>query len=417
MEKIYIHGGESLKGDITVHGAKNSALPILAGTLLYGGKTILHNCPKLSDVEACCKILEHLGCTTKWEGSTLYIDSDTVNNSEIPEELMHEMRSSIVFLGAIVSRMSKAKLSFPGGCELGPRPIDLHISSLRKLGVNIIEEHGFLDCKTTGRLKGTKIALSFPSVGATENIMLASVTAKGETIISNAAQEPEIIDLANYLISRGAKIKDAGKSTVYIEGIDTLNDTEYSVMPDRIVATTYLTAGVMTRGDITVKGMNISDLESIFPIFEQSGAKIKYYKDCVNIKGPVIIKPVKEIKTLPYPGFPTDAQAPIMAMLCLANGVSIMVENIFESRYKHVIELIRMGADITTKGKIAVIQGVNKLYGANVYATDLRGGAAMCLAGLVGEGLTRISNIEHIDRGYESIEKAFETLGARIYRG
>lgn len=420
MEKIYIHGGEPLRGDIDVHGAKNSALPILAGTLLYGGKTVLHNCPKLSDVNACCKILEHLGCKVSWEdnykGNTLIIDSDGVNTCEIPEELMHEMRSSIVFLGAIVSRMNKAKLSFPGGCELGPRPIDLHISSLRKLGVKIIEEHGFLDCDIDGKLKGTKIALSFPSVGATENIMLASVLAKGQTIVSNAAQEPEIVDLANYLISRGAKIKDAGKSTVYIEGVEKLHDTEYSVMPDRIVATTYLTAGVMTRGYINVRGLNVSDLESVFPIFEQVGAKIKYYDDYVNIKGPDKIKPVKEIKTLPYPGFPTDAQAPIMAMLCLANGVSIMVENIFESRYKHVAELIRMGADITTKGKIAIIRGVDKLSGANVYATDLRGGASLCLAGLVGEGLTRISNIEHIDRGYESIETSLAKLGAKIYR-
>lgn len=416
MEKIYIHGGEPLRGEITVHGAKNSALPILAGTLLYGGKTVLHNCPKLSDVEACCKILTHLGCKTTWEGSTLYIDSDNVNTCEIPEELMHEMRSSIVFLGAIVSRMNKAKLSFPGGCELGPRPIDLHISSLRKLGVTITEEHGYLDCNIEDKLQGTKIALSFPSVGATENIMLASVLADGQTIISNAAQEPEIIDLANYLISRGAKIKDAGKSTVYIEGVTRLHDTEYSVMPDRIVAATYLTAGVMTKGNITVKGVNITDLESVFPIFEQAGAELKYYDNCIKIKGPTKIKPVKEIKTLPYPGFPTDAQAPIMAMLCLANGVSIMVENIFESRYKHVAELIRMGADITTKGKIAIIRGVDKLSGANVYATDLRGGASLCLAGLVGEGLTTISKIEHIDRGYESIETAFANLGAKIYR-
>ncbi len=416
MERLIVKGGERLRGEIDVHGAKNSSLPILAATLLCGGETVLHNCPKLSDVDAAIKILLYLGCDVKRYEDTVIINSDSINSSEIPESLMHEMRSSIVFLGAIISRMNKAKLSFPGGCELGPRPIDLHISSLKKLGVTINEEYGTLDCEAKSGLVGTKINLSFPSVGATENIMLASVMAKGETIILNAAQEPEIIDLANYLISRGAKIKDAGKSTVIIEGVSELKSTEYRVMPDRIVATTYISAVSITGGDVLIKDVNPDDLESVIPVFEQAGSKLKVYKDSIFVSGPSIIRPVKNIRTMPYPGFPTDAQAPIMAMLTLSSGTSVFVENIFESRYKHAGELVRMGADIKVEGKVAIVQGVEKLYGASVEATDLRGGAALCIAALAANGETKINNIGHIDRGYESIEQALGRLGAKIVR-
>lgn len=416
MEKLIVKGGERLKGEIDVHGAKNSSLPILAAALIGGGETVLHNCPMLSDVDAAIKILIYLGCSVKRCESTLIINSDNVNQCEIPENLMHEMRSSIVFLGAIISRMNKARLSFPGGCELGPRPIDLHIASLKKLGVSINEEYGALLCEAKDRLVGTKINLSFPSVGATENIMLASVMAKGETIIHNAAQEPEIIDLANYLISRGAKIKDAGKSTVIINGVDELHSTEYKVMPDRIVATTYIGAVCITGGEVLIKNINPDDLESVIPVFEQAGAKLTVYKDSIYVVGQPIIRPVKNIRTMPYPGFPTDAQAPIMAMLTLSSGTSVFVENIFESRYKHAGELIRMGADIKLEGKVAIVTGVEKLYGASVEATDLRGGAALIIAALAASGETRIGSIGHIDRGYESIEKPLSSLGAKIVR-
>lgn len=416
MERLIVKGGERLKGEIEVHGAKNSSLPILAATLLYGGETVLHNCPELSDVDAAIKILLYLGCKVKRYKDTVIINSDSINSSEIPEDLMHEMRSSIVFLGAIISRMGKARLSFPGGCELGPRPIDLHISSLKKLGLTINEEYGALNCKVEDGLIGTKINLAFPSVGATENIMLASVMAKGETIIHNAAQEPEIIDLANYLISRGAKIKDAGQSTVIIEGVNELSSTEYTVMPDRIVATTYLSAVSITGGDVLIKNINPDDLESVIPVFEQAGTKLRIYEDSIFVSGPSIIRPVKNIRTMPYPGFPTDAQAPIMAMLTLASGTSVFVENIFESRYKHASELVRMGADIKIEGKVAIVQGVEKLYGSTVQATDLRGGAALCIAALIAYGETKINNVGHIDRGYEKIEQAFGQLGAKIIR-
>lgn len=416
MERLLVKGGERLRGEASVHGAKNSSLPILAATLLCGGETVLHNCPKLSDVDAAIEILLHLGCTVKREGGTVIVNSDTACVSTIPQKLMHEMRSSIVFLGAIISRMGQATLSFPGGCELGPRPIDLHISSLKKLGAVISEEYGCLDCTTPNGLTGTKITLSFPSVGATENIMLASVTAKGETVIFNAAQEPEIVDLADYLISRGARIEGAGKSVVTIHGVDTLTSTEYTVMPDRIVAATYLTAAAITGGNVRVTNVNPSDMESIFPILEQAGAVLCVERDAISITGPALIKPVKEIRTMPYPGFPTDAQAPIMALLTLGSGTSVFIENIFESRYKHAGELARMGADIRIEGRAAIVRGVNKLYGADVEATDLRGGAALCVAALAAIGETRIHNIFHIDRGYEQIEASLAQLGARVTR-
>lgn len=418
MERLFIKGGERLRGEVSVHGAKNSSLPILAATLLSGGETVLHNCPKLSDVDAAIEILLHLGCRVKREAGTgtVIVNSDSANVSAIPQKLMHEMRSSIVFLGAIISRMGQAALSFPGGCELGPRPIDLHISALKKLGAVISEEYGCLNCTTPNGLRGAKINLSFPSVGATENIMLASVTATGETIIHNAAQEPEIVDLANYLISRGARIEGAGKSVVTVQGVESLHSTEYWVMPDRIVAATYLAAAAITGGSVRVTNIVPSDMESIFPILEQSGAILSIEKDAILINGPTLIKPVKEIRTMPYPGFPTDAQAPIMALLTMGSGTSVFIENIFESRYKHAGELARMGADIRVEGRAAIVRGVPMLYGADVEATDLRGGAALCVAALAAMGETRIQNIFHIDRGYEQIEKSLSSLGANIAR-
>lgn len=415
-EQLLIEGGVRLRGEIDVHGAKNSSLPILAASLLSGGETILHNCPKLSDVAAAVEILQHLGCIVTVADDAVIINSDNVNTSEIPQKLMHEMRSSIVFLGPIISRMKEATLYFPGGCELGARPIDLHISALRQLGVRISEEGELLRCSVGRELCGKKIALSFPSVGATENIMLASVLAKGETIIVNAAQEPEIVDLANYLISRGAKIKDAGKSTVIIKGVKKLNSTEYTVMPDRIVAATFITAAAITGGEVLINKLKPNDLESVIPIIEQAGASIKRYGNSVYVDGPAMIKPVKSVRTMPYPGFPTDAQAPVMALLSLANGTSVFVENIFENRYKHVSELVRMGADIKIEGRVAVVEGVKKLYGASVEATDLRGGAALVAAALAADGNTSIKNIFHIDRGYEHIEQALRKIEAKIIR-
>lgn len=414
MSCIYIEGGHKLNGEIDLQGAKNSCLPILAATLVGKGVSVIHNCPKLSDVEAAIKILTALGCKTFWENKSLVVDATDVTCDTISEELMREMRSSIVFLGAIISRMKTANLSAPGGCELGPRPIDLHIYGLKKLGVDITEERGYINCKVTSKLKGTKIVLPFPSVGATENIMIAAVMAQGQTTIHNAAQEPEIIDLANYLNSRGAKIKGAGKSCIVINGVNKLKNTEHTVMPDRIVAATYLSGVAMTGGDVIINHVNPNDLESIIPVLEEMGSRIFVLENKIRIISSERPNAIKTIRTMPYPGFPTDAQAPLMALSSIANGTSIFVENIFENRYKHAVQLNRMGADIKIEGKVAIVKGVNNLYGATVCAEDLRGGASLILAGLVANGTTKVLDIHHIERGYESIEKVFGKLGAKI---
>lgn len=416
MERLCVEGGQRLRGEVRIQGAKNSSLPILAASLLSGGETVLRNCPILSDVDAAIRILTYLGCRVERDGNRVVINSDGVDKCDIPEKLMHEMRSSIVFLGALLSRFSQAKLSFPGGCELGPRPIDLHISSLQKLGVDIAEEYGCLNCEVKKGLTGAKIALAFPSVGATENILLASVLAKGETIIHNAAQEPEIVDLANYLIARGAKIKDAGKSTIVIEGVEKLHSCDYTVMSDRIVATTYLSAAAITGGEVVVSSIRPEVMESVLPVFEQAGCQLSVYENNIALAAPKRLRSVRNLRTMPYPGFPTDAQAPIMAMMTTADSTSVFVENIFENRYKHAGELIRMGADIKVEGKVAIVRGVQKLYGASVEATDLRGGAALVIAALAADGETRIQSIGHIDRGYEAIETALSGLGATIRR-
>lgn len=414
MSCIYIEGGHKLNGEIDLQGAKNSCLPILAGTILGKGVSVIHNCPKLTDVKAAINILNSLGCKTYWEGNDLIVDVDDLNYDTISENLMREMRSSIVFLGAIIARMGTAKLSSPGGCELGPRPIDLHIYGLKKLGVDIKEERGFIKCKVKNKLKGAKIVLPFPSVGATENIMIASVMAQGETVIHNAAQEPEIIDLANYLNSRGAKIKGAGESCILINGVKEIGNTEHTVIPDRIVATTYLSAVAMTTGDVLLNCINPQDLDSVIPVIEEMGSRIFVDKNKIRIISKDRPKSIKTIRTMPYPGFPTDAQAPIMALSSIARGTGIFVENIFENRYKHVVELNRMGADIKIEGKVAIVKGVDRLLGTTVKSEDLRGGASLVLAGLVADGVTKVENIHHIERGYQDIEKVFRKLGANI---
>lgn len=416
MERLRIMGGNPLKGEVTLQGAKNSALPILAATILWGGTSLIRRCPRLSDVDAAMAILRHLGCDVERLGDDVRVQSDRVVNWTIPQKLMHEMRSSIVFLGAILPRLGRAVLSFPGGCELGARPIDLHILAMRSLGAQIEEKHGFLFCHAPNGLQGNKIVLPFPSVGATENILLASVLAKGETVIHNAAQEPEIVDLANFLKSRGAHIWEAGKSVITVEGVSALQDTDFPVMPDRIVAVTYLAAAMATGGEITVRRMCPAHIESVLPYFLQMGAQIIRSGDSITLKAPERIRAVETIRTLPYPGFPTDAQALLMATLACAEGTSIFVENIFESRYKQVGELIRMGADIRVEGKVAIVRGVPKLYGTVVEATDLRGGAALCIAALAAQGETLLSQLHHIDRGYESLEQTFADLGGSIVR-
>lgn len=409
-----VDGGRRLSGEVKVQGSKNSALPILAATLLCRGESVLHNCPRLSDVEASLAILRYIGCTARREGDTVIVDTGSVTRFEIPPELMHRMRSSIIFLGAMIARFDRVRMTFPGGCELGPRPIDLHLSALREMGVEIGEEHGELDCRVRDMLHGANISLPVPSVGATENIMIAAALATGTTVISNAAREPEIVDLADYLNACGAEIHGAGESTVVIDGVESLSPAVHTMIPDRIVAATLMSAAAATGSDILMRGIIPSHLRSVFPVFRNSGCEITVKREGVRITAPYRLQSPKLIRTMPYPGFPTDAQAPVMSMAAVADGMTVFVENIFTSRYSHVSELCRFGADIRVEGKVAVVDGVKRLLSANVRAQDLRGAAALVVAALCAVGKSEISGIEYLERGYEDFELALSSLGADV---
>lgn len=415
--KLIIQGGKKLEGELTVQGAKNSVLPLLAGTVLCHGKPVLHNCPGLTDADAACRILGCLGCRCKRENDVVTVDSTELTNTDVPRELMLEMRSSIVFLGAILGRAGECKVSAPGGCELGPRPIDLHLSALRKMGVDIKEEHGYLICNAPKGIHGARISLSIPSVGATENIMLAAVTAKGTTEIFNSAREPEITDLADFLNKCGANIKGAGTGTILIEGVDKLYEAEHFVIPDRIVTATYLCCGAITRGELVLKGTNYRDIGSLLPILEQIGCSIYTYgEDSIYINARKTLHAPQTIRTSVHPGFPTDAQPLFMALASTLKGTTVFVETIFENRFRHATELSRLGARIKVENQVAIVEGVEKLSAADVEATDLRGGAALVTAGLSAEGITRITKLSHIDRGYENFELNLRNVGADIKR-
>ena len=409
-----VDGGRTLSGEVRLQGSKNSALPILAATLLCGGECVLYNCPRLSDVEASLKILRYIGCTARREGDTVIVDTGSVERFDIPAELMHRMRSSIIFLGAMIARFDRARMFFPGGCELGPRPIDLHLSALRDMGIEISEEHGELDCCVKEELHGANIVLPLPSVGATENIMIAAATANGTTVISNAAREPEIVDLADFLNACGAKIHGAGESTVVIDGTQKLHPAVHAMIPDRIVAATLMSAAAVTGSSIRMTGIVPSHLESVFPVFRDSGCEINIDGEGVRISAPYRLNSPKLIRTMPYPGFPTDAQAPVMSMAAVADGMTVFVENMFLSRYSHVSELCRFGADIRVEGKVAVVDGVRRLLSANVRAHDLRGAAALVVAALCARGKSEIGGIEYLERGYEDFELVLSELGADI---
>ena len=416
MKKLIINGGKKLNGKIDLQGSKNSALPILSACTVVDGISVIHNCPDLTDVTAALRILEHIGCEVSREGHTVVVDSTKANRFGIPEKLMREMRSSIVFLGGLIAKFGAACVSSPGGCEIGLRPIDLHLSALRKMNVYINETGGVLEC-ATDNLCGANITLAFPSVGATENIMIASMGAKGETVIRNAAREPEIVDLADFLNSCGAKIYGAGQSVIRINPVKKLSSSEHTVIPDRIVASTFMACTASAGGRVFVGGVNAEHLSPVIPVFEAAGCEIGLKNNELVIKAPERLSRVKSIGTMPYPGFPTDSQAIIMAMLTKADGTSVISEKIFENRFRHVPELIKMGADIRVEdGRVAVIEGVKKLYAANVSSTDLRGGCALAVAALGAEGITVVDEIHHIDRGCESLEKSLAQLGAEIKR-
>ena len=417
MEKLIVKGGNRLVGAVKTSGAKNAVLPIIAASILGTTPSHLDEVPMLEDVHTISEVLKCLGLAVECspEKNVLDIDSTEITSYEAPYELVRTMRASFLVMGPLLARIGKARISMPGGCAIGARPIDIHLKGFEALGVKIEQGHGYIEASAPEGLKGTSIYFDFPSVGATENIMMAASLAEGTTILENAAEEPEIVDLANYLNKMGAKIRGAGTDTIRIEGVDKLHGADYTIIPDRIEAGTYMIAAAMTGGDVVVENVLPEHQKPLIAKLREAGAVVEEDIDKVRVIGKNPLKAVS-IKTLPYPGFPTDMQAQMMAMMVIAEGRSKVTETVFENRFMHVVELNRMGAQISTEGRSAVIDGPCKLTGCDVRATDLRAGAAMILAGLVAEGTTRIGDLHHIDRGFENIVAKLKKLGADIER-
>jgi UDP-N-acetylglucosamine 1-carboxyvinyltransferase len=417
LEKLIVKGGNRLVGAVKTSGAKNAVLPIIAASILGTTPSHLDEVPMLEDVHTISEVLKCLGLSVECspEKNVLDIDSTEITSYEAPYELVRTMRASFLVMGPLLARIGKARISMPGGCAIGARPIDIHLKGFEALGVKIEQGHGYIEASAPEGLKGTSIYFDFPSVGATENIMMAASLAEGTTILENAAEEPEIVDLANYLNKMGAKIRGAGTDTIRIEGVDKLHGADYTIIPDRIEAGTYMIAAAMTGGDVVVENVLPEHQKPLIAKLREAGAVVEEDIDKVRVIGKNPLKAVS-IKTLPYPGFPTDMQAQMMAMMVIAEGRSKVTETVFENRFMHVVELNRMGAQISTEGRSAVIDGPCKLTGCDVRATDLRAGAAMILAGLVAEGTTRIGDLHHIDRGYENIVAKLKKLGADIER-
>ncbi|MDD3395728.1 MAG: UDP-N-acetylglucosamine 1-carboxyvinyltransferase [Acidaminococcaceae bacterium] len=417
MEKYFVTGGNKLAGKIKTSGAKNAVLPIIAAAVLPAGVSYIDAVPDLEDVHTICKVLECLGVKiTHPTANALEIDSREISVCEAPYELVRSMRASFLVMGSLLARKGHAKISQPGGCAIGTRPVDIHLKGFKALGATITTGHGYIEAKApAGGLIGTTIYLDFPSVGATENLIMAASMANGVTVLENVAQEPEIVDLANYVNVMGGKVRGAGTNVIRIEGVKALKGAEHTVIPDRIEAGTFMVAGAMTGGDIIVENVLCEHLKPLIAKLREAGAKVEEGIDSVHVIGPSKLKGI-DIKTMPYPGFPTDMQAQVMAMMTVAAGDSTVTETVFENRFMHVDELVRMGANIRTAGRGAMIEGVPKLLGCPVRATDLRAGAAMVLAGLVAEGVTEVGDIYHIDRGYENLVQKLTQLGAKIER-
>ena len=415
MSRLLIRGGNRLQGEVTIQGAKNSVLPILAATLLSGEVCRIRHCPRLRDVETAMEILRHLGCRADWQGRDLLVDAADLTRWDVPDHLMSRMRSSVVFLGAILARCGQAEMTYPGGCELGPRPIDLHLSALSALGAEIRETGGELKCRG-GTLLGSDVYLPMPSVGATENALLCACGADGVTTIYNAAREPEIVDLQNFINAMGGNVRGAGGSIITVEGKRALHGGKYRIIADRIVGATYLCAAACCGGEVRLRGVDPRPLSTVSGALSEAGCTVKSGEDDVFLQSDGSLRSIRPVRTAPYPGFPTDAQPVLMAALLKSTGSTVFVENIFENRYRHVDELARMGAEVRVAGRVAVVTGREHLHGARVKCTDLRAGAALVIAGLQADGLTRISRIEHIDRGYESIERDLGVLGAHVRR-
>ena len=415
MSKYIIRGGTPVAGDIRIKGAKNSVLTLLAACILTDGKVTLHDCPHISDVNTMLAIMERLGCRTSRTGDDVTVDSAGISGDKIPGGLASELRSSIFLLGSLLSRLKKAKVAYPGGCEIGLRPIDIHLAGLRELGVRIVEKHGYIDCDST-RAHSADIMLDLPSVGATENLVMTCVFLKGVSVIRNCAKEPEIVDLQNFLNAMGAKVSGAGTGVITIEGVEKLHGVEYTPIPDRIVAGTWLIGAAICGGELTLSNVNPEHLSSLIAKLPKSTCKITCARDKINIICNGRCESIPKVETTYYPGFPTDLQTQILTLQTVSDGTSVVVENIFETRFKTVPELLKMGADVTVNGRTAVVRGVRSLNGARVSATDLRGGASLVLAGMCAQGETVIDNIYHIDRGYEDLTSVLSSIGVNIKR-
>ena len=414
MEIWHVQGGNRLEGACFVQGSKNASLPILAACIVRPARVELKNVPQLRDVDAALRILRHLGCQAEQRGDEVYIDSTGLVRSEIPHELMEEMRSSVIFMGALIARCGEARLSLPGGCQLGRRPIDLHLAALRQMGAEIEEEGGEIRCRSAA-LRGAVIDLPFPSVGATENVMLAACAAEGETVLRGAAREPEIVELQSFLRELGASVGGAGGDCLRIGGVEKRERVFWRVMPDRIAAATLACAVAATGGDLELRGIDPQQFSTVLHFLNQAGCDIISRKRGVRLLSGGRLQAVGEVVTAPFPGFPTDAQPVLMAALLKARGLTRMTETIFENRFRQAPELCRLGADVTVKGRVAEIWGVERLRGATLTATDLRGGAAMVVAGLAAEGETLVCDDGHITRGYEGLDRRLRALGADVY--
>ena len=412
MKSYIIEGGKKLEGTVKISGSKNASLPILAATILSEKTNKLYNVPQIKDTKTTLEILKLLGCKIKQNSGKIEINSKHITKTEIPEHLMREMRSTVIMAGALLGRFKEVTFSYPGGCDIGSRPIDLHINAFKKLGVEITEEAGFIKCKAN-KIIGTNIDLDFPSVGATENIILATVLSTGTTTINNAAMEPEIIDMVQFLKKMGAKIQGEGTNQIIIDGVEKLSGVSYNIMPDRIEAGTILCAVAATGGNVILDNVIPEHLTAVINKLEETGCKIKINDKQITLNAPKKLKPI-DIKTMTYPGFPTDLQQIFATMLVKASGTSIIVENIFESRYKYISELRKMGAKVTVEGKTAIIKGTRKINATTVVCTDLRGGAALVIAGLMAKGKSRVEDIGYIQRGYENLENKLGSLGAKI---
>ena len=414
MEKMIIEGGYRLVGEVPVSGAKNAALPLFAATLLAEDWITLRNVPALADIRTISRLLRMMGVKTEGESGTVRVSASGVHSFEAPYNMVKTMRASVLVLGPLVAKWKRARVSLPGGCAIGARPINLHLKGLESMGAKVELKHGYVEA-SADRLKGAEIYFDISTVTGTENIMMAAALAEGRTVLKNAAREPEVVELGHALKKMGAKIEGVGTDVVVIEGVKELRPIEHTIIPDRIEAGTFMVAAGITQGNVKLQNCHIGHLEAVVAKLREAGLEIFPEGDGVKVIGPVNIKPV-DVKTLPYPGFPTDMQAQIMSLLCLAGGLSVITETVFENRFMHVSEMRRMGADIRIEGKNAIVQGLANLTGAPVMATDLRASASLVLAGLAAEGTTEVSRIYHLDRGYEKLDQKLNKLGAKIRR-